>query len=226
LRSRPTRHIPRRFSATSSGLCDCAYRCWNDHRCMHDHAIRAWTRRHSAVAEADEASCSMAAAANENVRHTESRTWLGGGGNLTRQGCNRATVSSSGVQHRGWSRHNRLPRRCVAVCVALARHYGISDSLVERSGGYLSTAKGSLRPLCSTMDQSPPRLRIRGHGEYWGACPAARLRRGEALLSVAHEGWRQFEVVAGGGIRDSVRNSTLKPWNRTRISVSRAVSRC
>jgi transmembrane sensor len=196
--------------------------------CM-EHAIRAWTRRHSGKwLESDETELqAWLAAASENREAYEkvARAWAVAG-NLHRPViAGQADVSSSGVQHRGFSPRSRIAlAACAAVLLAAlaAPLWNIGARWWNGLEVRLSTAKG--KPQSFVLDDGTKVL-LDADSEATASIGAhARrliLKRGEALLTVTHEAWRQFEVVAGAGrVRDLGTQFDIEALDTaTRISV-------
>jgi transmembrane sensor len=172
-----------------------------------EHAIRLWTRRHSGKwLESDEAELqAWLAAASENREAYEkvARVWAVAG-NLNRPAmAAQADVSSSGVHHGRFSPRSRIAlATCAAVLLAAlaAPLWNIGAHWWNGPEVRLSTAKG--RPRSFVLDDGTKVL-LDADSEATASIGAhARrlfLKRGEALLTVSHEAWRQFEVVAGAG---------------------------
>jgi transmembrane sensor len=193
--------------------------------CM-EHAIRAWTRRHSGKwLESDETELqAWLAAASENREAFEkvARAWAVAG-NLNRPA--QADVSSSDVQHRGFSPRTRIAlAACAAVLLAAlaAPLWNIGARWWNGLEVRLSTVKG--KPQSFVLDDGTKVL-LDADSEATASIGAhARrlfLKRGEALLTVSHEAWRRFEVVAGAGrVRDLGTQFDIEALDTaTRISV-------
>lgn len=191
-----------------------------------EHAIRAWTRRHSGKwLESDETELqAWLAAASENREAYEkvARAWAVAG-NLNRPA--QADVSSSGVQHRGFSPRTRIALAgCAAVLLAAlaAPLWNVGARWWNGLEVRLSTVKG--KPQSFVLDDGTKVL-LDADSEATASIGAhARrlfLKRGEALLTVSHEAWRQFEVVAGAGrVRDLGTQFDIEALDTaTRISV-------
>jgi transmembrane sensor len=196
--------------------------------CM-EHAIRAWTRRHSGTwRESDETELqAWLAAAPENREAYEkvARAWAVAG-NLERPViADQPDVSSSGVQHRGFSPRNRIAlAACAAVLLgALAVPlWNVAGHWWNGPEVHLSTIKG--KPGSFVLDDGTKVL-LDADSEATASIGAhARrvfLKRGEALLTVSHDAWRSFEVVAGAGrVRDLGTQFDIETLgDATRISV-------
>ncbi|MFL6600491.1 MAG: FecR family protein [Steroidobacteraceae bacterium] len=193
--------------------------------CM-EHAIRVWTRRYSGTwLESDETELqAWLAAASENREAYEkvARAWSVAG-SLKRPGIadqpassveltasasgGRMDVPATGEQHRGFSPRRRIAlAACAAVLlVAMAAPlWRIGTHWWNGPEVHLSTSKG--KPASFVLDDGTKVL-LDADSEATASIGAhARrllLTRGEALVTVTHDAWRSFEVVAGAGrIRD------------------------
>ena len=190
--------------------------------CM-EHAIRVWTRRHSGTwLESDEIELqAWLAAASENREAYEkvARAWAVAGSlkrpvvtdqptssveGLASAAARRMDVSATGEQHRGQRRIVLAACAAVALVALAAPIWKIGTRWWNGPEVRLSTAKG--KPESFVLDDGTKVL-LDADSEATASIGAhARrllLTRGEALVTVTHEAWRSFEVVAGAGrIRD------------------------
>jgi transmembrane sensor len=196
--------------------------------CM-EHAIRVWTQRHSGRWQQSDESELQAwlAAASENREAYEkvARAWAVAG-NLNRPVLTaQPEISSSGVQHRGFSPRSRIALAACAAALLAATAvpiWKIGAHWWNGSEVHLSTGKGKpesfvladgTKVLLDADSDATANIDGRARRVY--------LKRGEALLTVSHETWRSFEVVVGAGrVRDLGTQFDIETvGGATRISV-------
>jgi transmembrane sensor len=197
--------------------------------CM-EQAIRVWTRRHAGTwQESDEAELqAWLAAATENRAAYEkvARAWAIAGELRRPAIAAQPDVSRSGVQHRVLSPRSRIVlTACATVLVAAlaAPLWNIAGHWWNGPEVHLSTIKG--KPGSFVLDDGTKVL-LDADSEATASLGAhARrlaLKRGEALLTVSHEAWRE---LGGSGIW--VRNLTSRPWGAPpAFRFSRDVFKC
>jgi transmembrane sensor len=170
-----------------------------------ERAVRLWTRRHSGTwLESDETELqAWLAAASENRQAYEkvARAWAVAGD------LNRPVVSQSDAKRRRFSRSSRVALGACAAVLLVAIAVPLWNTGTRWWNGpqiQLSTVKG--KPQSFVLEDGTKVLLDADSQATASIGAHARrllLKRGEALITVLHDAWRPFEVVAGAGrVRD------------------------